>query len=204
MVITRRLSAISLTVLVLGSSTSMPDCRMGAVIMKMISSTSTTSTKGTILMSESEVPVWRASSGMATRLLKKSVPGELSVILFDLRAHLHGEIVHARGQLLDVVQVEVVGHHRRDGCEQPGRGGDERLGNPRGHNAQAGRTGAAQAGEGVHDAPDGAEQADERRHRAGGGQPGHPLFEAADLVGGDQLHGHRDRVGALERAVRIV
>ncbi len=49
----------------IGTSTSMPDCRIGAVIMKIISSTSTTSINGTILISESEVPVWRSMDGMA-------------------------------------------------------------------------------------------------------------------------------------------
>src|SRR2546425_4350837 len=73
MVITKRSSAISFTVLVLGRSTSMPDCRIGAVIMKMTSSTSTTSTKGTMLISESEVPVWRESCGIGALALLKFV-----------------------------------------------------------------------------------------------------------------------------------
>src|SRR5260370_29559499 len=64
MVTTSRSSLISFTVCVFGRLTSMPDCRMGAVIMKMISSTSITSTKGTMLISEREVPVWRASCGI--------------------------------------------------------------------------------------------------------------------------------------------
>ena len=57
MVMTSRSSVISFTVRVLGTLTSMPDCRTGAVTMKMISSTSTTSTSGVILMSASEVCV---------------------------------------------------------------------------------------------------------------------------------------------------
>ncbi len=47
---------MALTVSVLGSSTSMPDCKMGAVIIKIINSTSTTSTKGVMLMSDKELP----------------------------------------------------------------------------------------------------------------------------------------------------
>src|ERR1700674_23546 len=61
---TTRDSEISLTVLVFGTSTSMPDCKIGAVIMKITRSTSITSTKGTMLISEREVPVWRASCGI--------------------------------------------------------------------------------------------------------------------------------------------
>src|SRR5439155_25164313 len=63
-VTTRRSWLISFTVRVLGTSTSMPDWRMGAVIMKMMSSTRTTSTNGTMLISESEVCVDLESCGM--------------------------------------------------------------------------------------------------------------------------------------------
>src|SRR5215472_14507359 len=63
MVTTRRTSVISLTVCVLGTSTSMPDWRIGAVIMKMMRSTRTTSMNGTMLMSEREVWVDLASCG---------------------------------------------------------------------------------------------------------------------------------------------
>src|SRR6266545_3050327 len=41
--------------LVFGTLTSMPDCRMGAVTINITSSTSTTSTKGVTLISESEL-----------------------------------------------------------------------------------------------------------------------------------------------------
>jgi len=55
----------SFTVLVLGTSTSIPDCRIGAVIMKIISNTSKTSMNGTILMSASVESVPRCICGMA-------------------------------------------------------------------------------------------------------------------------------------------
>src|SRR6266566_8801944 len=51
----------------------MPDWRIGAVIMKIMSSTRTTSTNGTMLISESEVCVDLESCGMATRSLKSKV-----------------------------------------------------------------------------------------------------------------------------------
>src|SRR5208283_3192938 len=54
MVMTTFSSETILTVLVLGRSTSIPDSRIGAVSMKMINSTSTTSTNGVILISERE------------------------------------------------------------------------------------------------------------------------------------------------------
>src|SRR5205807_4280711 len=55
MLITRRSSVISFTVRVWGTLTSIPDCNIGAVTMKIISSTRTTSTKGVTLMSASAV-----------------------------------------------------------------------------------------------------------------------------------------------------
>src|ERR1035438_295193 len=58
MVTTSLCSVISRTVFVLGTATSIPDCNTGAVIMKMISNTSTTSTSGVMLISASEVRVW--------------------------------------------------------------------------------------------------------------------------------------------------
>src|ERR1700686_4961253 len=61
---TTRDSEISLTVLVFGTSTSMPDCKIGAVIMKITRSTSMTSTNGTMLISEREDPDWRPSCGI--------------------------------------------------------------------------------------------------------------------------------------------
>src|SRR5215469_2893348 len=48
---------ISFTVCVCGTFTSMPDWMMGAVNIKMMSSTSTTSTNGVMLISESELCV---------------------------------------------------------------------------------------------------------------------------------------------------
>src|SRR5580704_942371 len=52
MVTTIFCSVISCVVFVLGTSTSMLDCRMGAVIMKMMSRTRTTSMNGTMLISD--------------------------------------------------------------------------------------------------------------------------------------------------------
>src|SRR6267143_6761563 len=72
-VTTRRSWLISFTVRVFGTSTSMPDWRIGAVIMKIMSSTRTTSTNGTMLISESEVCVDLESCGMAARSLKFKV-----------------------------------------------------------------------------------------------------------------------------------
>src|SRR5580692_3544335 len=104
MVTTMRTSVSSLTVLVFGTSTSMPDCRIGAVIMKMISSTSTTSTNGTMLISESEVCVCLASDGIGT-LFSCPVQWRCSVKrLLDLRSDLESEGVEALCQIANILQ----------------------------------------------------------------------------------------------------
>src|ERR1700722_20722384 len=54
MVSTSRCSVISFTALVIGTATSIPDCNTGAVIIKITSSTSTTSTRGVMLISASD------------------------------------------------------------------------------------------------------------------------------------------------------
>src|SRR5262252_4061375 len=64
---TSRCSVISFTVFVFGTSTSIPDCRIGAVIMKIISNTSTTSMNGTMLISDSDDCVFPMSCGIDFR-----------------------------------------------------------------------------------------------------------------------------------------
>src|SRR6267378_5639015 len=88
---TRRCSVISLTECVLGTSSSMPDCRMGAVIMKMIRRTSTMSMNGTMLISEREVCVDLEREGMALR--------EVDRRQFKVKSetYLNGEITIGRG-----------------------------------------------------------------------------------------------------------
>src|SRR5579863_9664393 len=111
MVTTTRDCGMSFTVCVCGKSTSMPDCRIGAVIMKMMSSTRTTSTSGTILISESEVPVC-LSCGMAADFLRAH--------FFDLRRNFHGEIIHARAEISDAADKIIVrddgGNRREKSC----------------------------------------------------------------------------------------
>src|SRR5579864_7755458 len=107
MVTTTRDCGMSLTVCVCGRSTSMPDCRIGAVIMKMMSSTRTTSTSGTILISDSDVPV----------CLSCGIADFLRAHFFNLRGNFHGEIIHARAQISDAADKIIVrddGGNRRE------------------------------------------------------------------------------------------
>ena len=132
---------------------------------------------GTMLMSEREVCVDLASCGMA---------GES---FFDLGGEFQGEGVQALRQIANVLQEIVVGDKGGDGGEEAGGGGDEGFGDAGSDGAEAGSASGAETGEGVNDAPDGAEKADEGSDTCRCGEPGHTLFDAANLFGGGELHG---------------
>src|SRR5262245_33815703 len=99
MLTTRRSWLMSLMVLVLGTSTSMPDCRMGAVIMKMMSNTRTTSTNGTMLISESDVCVALPVCIVIFRSGRWDGRESLIKCFLDLRGDFHSEIVQTLRQV---------------------------------------------------------------------------------------------------------
>src|SRR5271157_4579244 len=194
MVTTRRCSVISRTVRVLGTETSIPDCRTGAVIMKMTSSTSTTSTSGVMLISASEVRVWPLLLVKATL----SLPGEFGFSvtrgrgrtrgnLFEQVQQFAGKVVGGRGKNPDARGELVVSHHGRHGHKEAGRGGDERLRDAGGDGPQRRRSRRSQAVEGVDDADHRAEEADEGTGGGDGGQPGHAAFEGGNGFAGGGL-----------------
>src|SRR5450631_2234407 len=129
MVSTWRVSVISFTERVLGTATSMPDCSTGAVIMKMISSTSTTSTSGVMLISASEdcvLPLLlvKATRGLPLDRVNARAQGDF----FHAVEQFAGEVVEASAELAQACSKGVVGDDGRDSDEKTGGGGDERLG----------------------------------------------------------------------------
>src|SRR5713226_3556517 len=199
-VTTRRSWLISFTVRVLGTSTSMPDCRMGAVIMKMMSSTRTTSTKGTMLISESEVCVDLESCIVRNSAAAAGCAGRenLTKRFFDLRGDFHGEVVQSLRQVANILQELVVEDDGGNGGGQTRSRGHECLGDTGRDGTKARSSGAAEAREGVNDAPDRAEKADEWGDRTSGGKPGHALFDAANLFRGGELHADGDCLQAFQ------
>src|SRR4051794_39919505 len=140
-------SLTSRTVLVLGTSSSMPDCKIGAVIIKMIRRTRTMSMNGTMLISDSDDCVWLEICGIGFysaaarwRAARRSVER-----FFDLRGDFQRESVQALRKNADVLQKLIVKDNRGDGDEKAGGGGQQRFGNARRNRAQAGGTGAAEA-----------------------------------------------------------
>src|ERR1700735_5423028 len=135
MVRTRRCCVISFTLRVFGTETSMPDCSTGAVTMKMIRSTSTTSTSGVMLISASEVRVWPELAVKATRglPLHRFLFG---ADLFQAIQQFAGEVVHAGAELAQRSGELIVGDHCRDRDQQTGGGGDQGLRNSGRYSAQ--------------------------------------------------------------------
>jgi hypothetical protein len=86
----------------------------------------------------------------------------------------------------------------RDGDEEASGGRDQCFSDAWCHGAEAGCAGVPETGKGVNDAPNRAEEADEGSNRAGGGQPGHAFFDAADLFRGRELHTDGDGLEALQ------
>src|SRR5258707_12653470 len=130
-VTTRRSWLSSFTVRVFGTSTSIRECRIGAVIMKMISNTNTTSMKGTILMSASEVCVCLESSGIV--FLSEWRPGwdgraRSGECFFDLRDDLPRKRIQPLGQGPNILPKLVIeNHHGKPGEKSRGRG-EQRFG----------------------------------------------------------------------------
>src|SRR5687768_4058354 len=160
-----------------GRFTCSPCCIIGAVTMKMISSTSITSTSGTTLISESEVATYPPrprrprpdppeSCFCTEGIISRRSTGLREVALGDVQ-ELEREVVHLGGEVLHPVREVVVEIHRRDRREEPRRRRNQRFGDTGGDDRKARGTGGADPLEGDDDAPDGAEQADERRDARG-------------------------------------
>src|ERR1700733_9190128 len=110
MVTTTRDSVTSLTVRVLGTETSIPDCRTGAASMKITSNTRTTSTSGVMLISAREV--WVRPLLLVKATLDLSVHGSHGSLtlsgglrrggplrdLFERIQQFPGEIVDSRSK----------------------------------------------------------------------------------------------------------
>src|SRR5580698_7273212 len=121
---TRRCWVISLTLRVFGTETSMPDCSTGAVTMKMINSTSTTSTSGVMLISASEVRVCPVLAVKATR----GLPLHRFLFrcdFFQAIEQFAGEVIHAGAKLTQGSGELVVCNDGGNGDQQAGSGGDQ-------------------------------------------------------------------------------
>src|SRR5688500_1054918 len=176
----------------------------GAVIMKMMSSTSITSTRGVTLISAIGPPL-SLPELKAMVLLRQRDCLALAADCADSRAGGE-EVVQVVGEGVelavgDAVQAheDVVREHRRNGDEQADRGHDQRLADRAGHGGDRGLARGADADQRAVDAPHGAEQADERRGRTDGGEHGQAVLEARGFAGHALAQGAVDELGAVQR-----
>src|SRR5262245_2245208 len=168
-----------------GSTTGGPFWSIGVTTMKMMSSTSTTSTRGVTLMSERTLST-----------LTLCIQG---FVLLEEEIHeLGGGVRHLDLEPLEPRREVVERHDRGDGDEDPERRRDERLGDTLGHRRKTAGAGERDPGERVDDADDRPEQPHE-------GRRGADRRETA----GSLLHlgrGQRDRTveGPADRAHDVV
>lgn len=122
---------------------------------------------------------------------------------FNLRGDFESKGVKALRKVANILQELIIKDYGWDGGDQTRCGGEERFRNTRRDGAQAGGTRGAESREGVDDAPDGAEESDKGRDGAGGGEPGHAFFGAANFFSGGELHIYCDGLEAFQFAAGI-
>ena len=119
------------------------------------------------------------------------------------------KLVDAVGVAVEIARQLVVGDHRRDRGDQAERGREQRLGDARRDHRERGVLGQRDRLEAVHDAPDRAEQADERRGRADRRERAQMALEPLELALEGQRHHLADPLeqararGARRRARRL-
>ena len=191
-----------------GSCTGTVCVTTGIVIRKMMSSTSITSTSGVVLMAEttsSSSPSRADGHGHGGSSGLSAAPARLHA-----RAHQHAvqvgaEAAHRFHRHLVAAHQPVVAEHRRHRDRQADGRHDQRLADRAGDLVDRGLAGDADRRQRVVDAPDRAEQADERRRRADRGEEREAVLQAAlDVVDGCAARSSRPRCcGRCSRSARL-
>src|SRR5215831_15320108 len=154
-----------------GKLTPMSTVASGAATMKMMSSTKMTSMNGVTLIScwmSRSSPSDRFPRRTAMMLLRRSCERRRSAMLSaaDHQQELRRGVIQERAVATDDANKMVVDHDRGDRGDEPHGGCQQRFGNAGSNHGEIGGVGFGNADERVHDSPDRAEQADERRGRA--------------------------------------
>ena len=168
-----------------GRSTATSTVESGAATMKMMSSTSMTSMNGVTLISCSSEPSSssplsrRAAMAHSAALAQPDAALAAVEIARDEAQHLGRGVAHQRPIAGDRACELIVDDDRGDGGEQADGGGQQRLGDAGRDHGEVGGLRLGDADEAVHDAPHRAEQADERRRGADGGEHAGALVHVA-------------------------
>src|SRR5579862_10057157 len=162
------ITGFSTALVVLGTSTSIPDSTTCAVIMKMMSNTSTTSTNGVTLISDIAAEPWKRRRPpppfpppltlMATSVSEAS---------FGQVHELEREVVHLGAHLLNRVAEHVEEDGGGNGGDQAHGGRDQRFRDAWPDRFQAGAAHPTQVFKRADDAEHRAQQSDERRGAGG-------------------------------------
>src|SRR5450432_2069834 len=197
--------AFSLTGRTLGTSTSMPNSITCAVNMKMINSTSTTSTKGVTLISESvDMPPRLRDPNPPpppfTDNAIRSLPAERALGHVQ---ELQRKVFHAGADFTNRMAEVVVEDGGRYGGEQAESRGDEGFRDAGPKRLQAGAAHVAQILEGPDNAQHRAEQSDKWSDRGRSCQPVHVSFQLGGLLADAQLQAAFERRAAGHLAARL-
>src|ERR1700678_705735 len=183
---TGRSWTFSFTGFTLGTSTCKPNSITCAVSMKMISTTSHTSTSGTMLISAMAGEPRNRPRPSPLELFIENAMLSLQTALGQVQ-ELELKVFHARGEFLNGAAKDVVENIRGNGGEQADGGGDQRFGDTGRHRPQTGRAGRAQLLECVDNAPDRPEQTDEWRDPRRGCENAHVALQARQLFAHAEL-----------------
>src|SRR6476659_8116902 len=176
----------------LGNTTGMVCVTTGIVIRKMMRSTSITSTSGVVLMAETTSSSSPSAPTVMAIAFSRSARdrGRRQARAHQDAVQVGAEAAHRLHRHLVAADQPVVAEHRRHRDRQTDRGHDQRLADRAGDLVDRRLAGDADRRQRVVDAPDGSEQADERRRRADRGEEGEAVLEAALDVVDAALHAH--------------
>ena len=171
--------------------------------MKMMRSTSITSTIGVTLISAIGRRRGAAAAAAAATLQRGAHVRPPPV---ELPREDHRELVRealvAADHLVAVLAELVVEDHRRDRGEQAERGREQRLGDAGGDDGEVGRLLERDLLEGMLDAPDRAEEPDEGRDRADRREEVQPLGQAGRTRAGSRRSSPARSAPACPRSAR--
>src|SRR6056297_993219 len=159
--------------------------------MKIINSTSMTSTNGVTLI-----------CAMALR----RGPLRLTSMLFALFHALENvhkflaEIVHFSNQFVDLVKKVIVTDDRRNRRRQTDGGRYQGFRNARGNRRQRGTAGLTDAVKGIHNSPDRTKQADKGGDRASGSKKRQIFFQPLGFLGRGTAQGAGDNIAIWHAA----
>ncbi len=118
----------------------------------------------------------------------------LDVFVLELGREFGSEVIHLHDHSANARDQKIVAEHRRDRDAQGGHSGDKRSRNARRHRRQIRRTGDGDIGEGVHHAPNRAEQAEKRCTTDGRREQNHLRFKLERSFSDGALHRSADRI----------